>query len=281
MWKAEGLEPPTDQKSKLQKAWDLPHVSVKFNTLLTSAIDERDRARLLAAQSPHSGAWLQALPMSSVGLRMTDDTIRIAAGLRLGAALCQPHICICGAKVDKTGAHGLSCRQSAGRHPRHGELNEIICKALTSSNFAARREPNNIIRNDGKRPDGATMIPWKHGRCLVWDATVPDTIAPSHVSASARLAGSAAIKAEAQKTRKYSNITADFTFVPIAIETLGSYGQEARRLVQMIGQRLKSSTGDHLALSHLRQRIAIAIQRGNAAAVMGSLPEVRKSVLEN
>ena len=40
-----------------------------------------------------SGAWLQALPMSSRGLCMDDDTLRVAAGLCLGATLCQPHSC--------------------------------------------------------------------------------------------------------------------------------------------------------------------------------------------
>ena len=33
-------------------------------------------------------------------------------------------------------------------------------------------EPTGLHRSDGKRPDGATIIPWK---VLVWDATCPDT----------------------------------------------------------------------------------------------------------
>ena len=130
-----------------------------------------------------------------------------------------------------------------------------------------------MLRTDGKRPDGVTMIPWKRGRCLVWDATVPDTLAPSHVLESAKLAGSAAQKAENIKTRKYSNLTDQFLFVPIAVETLGTYGVEARKFVQELGKKLQISTGDCLALCHLRQRISVAIQRGNCISVMGTLPK--------
>ena len=165
------------------------------------------------------------------------------------------------------------CQKSAGRHPRHSEINEIISKALTACNLASRREPCGMLRTDGKRPDGMTMIPWKRGRCLVWDATVPDTLAPSHVPESAKCAGSAAQKAENIKVRKYANLTDQFLFVPIAVETLGTYGLEARKFVQELGKKLQMSTGDSLALCHLRQRISAAIQRGNSISVSGTLPK--------
>jgi len=32
-----------------------------------------------------------------------------------------------------------------------------------------------IIIQDGRRPDGAIIIPWSRGKALVWDVTVPDT----------------------------------------------------------------------------------------------------------
>ena len=98
-----------------------------FDTLLASAPDSRSRARLLAAACKGSGAWLNVLLISSLGLRMDDDCIRIAVGLRLGTTLCSPHDCCrCGNEVDHLGTHGLSCRQSEGRHHRHAAVNDII-----------------------------------------------------------------------------------------------------------------------------------------------------------
>ena len=70
---------------------------------------------------------LNAPPVSALGLQMDNASLRIAVGLHLGSALCLPHDCAqCGAKVDETGIHALSCRRSQGRLPRHACLNDII-----------------------------------------------------------------------------------------------------------------------------------------------------------
>ena len=49
-----------------------------------SAQDPKSKAKLLAVQRKESGAWLTAMPASSLGLRMEDDAIRVAVDLQLG-----------------------------------------------------------------------------------------------------------------------------------------------------------------------------------------------------
>ena len=115
------------------------------------------------------------------------------------------------------------------------------------------------------------MIPWARGRCLAWDVTAPDTLAPSHVKASAANAGSAAAKAEATKISKYAAISATHIFVPLAFETLGSWGGEAQRFVKDLGKRISVVTGDARETGFLKQRLSIAIQRGNALSIRGGL----------
>jgi hypothetical protein len=63
-------------------------------------------ARLTAVTVPHAGAYLYAIPISSVGTRIDDQTLRIAIATRLGAPVCHPHQCICGPEVDETGHTG-------------------------------------------------------------------------------------------------------------------------------------------------------------------------------
>ena len=110
----------------------------------------------------------------------------MATGLRLGMPLCQPHACQqCGTPVDCLGTHGFHCRKSVGRHPRHSAINDLVKRSLGSAKITARLEPAGISRSDGKRPDGATVLPWRSGRILVWDATCPDTFAPSHLDLNA------------------------------------------------------------------------------------------------
>ena len=111
-----------------------------------------------------SGIWLNALPLSSLGLRMDDSTFQIAVSLRLGLAFCKPHSCHhCGCEVTAFATHGLSCVKSQGRYHRHSSLNDIIHRAFGASRIPSRLEPSGISRSDGKRPDGATLVPWKCG----------------------------------------------------------------------------------------------------------------------
>ena len=53
-----------------------------------------DRARLLAAASPHSRDWLHAPPITAVGLTLSDEAIRVAVAQRLGSKACEPHTCV-------------------------------------------------------------------------------------------------------------------------------------------------------------------------------------------
>jgi len=63
------------------------------------------------------------------------------------------------------------------RHYRHGAINDILHRALTTACIPSRLEPPGLVHTDGKRPDRVTMIPWKNGKPIVWDPTCPDTLA--------------------------------------------------------------------------------------------------------
>ena len=57
----------------------------------------------------------------------------------------------------------------------------------------------------------------------------------------------------------------NYNVIIFAVETLGSWCTEAKALVQDVGKKWEDITGDYHATNFLRQRILIAIQRGNAA----------------
>ncbi|CAH2232477.1 jg19410 [Pararge aegeria aegeria] len=133
-------------------------------------------------------------------------------------------------------------------------------------------EPIGLARSDGKRPDGMTLIPWRLGRSLLWDATCVDTLAASHIQATSSLVGAAASSAEQAKRRKYENLDSSFIFVPFGVETLGPWGSEARALLKELSKRVIEPSGDPRAGSYLGQRISLAIQRGIAASILGTVP---------
>ena len=90
-----------------------------------------------------------------------------------------------------------------------------------------RLEPSGLSKDGSKkRPDGYTNDSFKTGKPLAWDFTCSDTLAPSHVEKSSIEAGKTAVWAEENKFTTYGNaLRDDYHFVPIAVETFGSWGQ--------------------------------------------------------
>src|SRR6218665_1928057 len=172
-----------------------------------------------------SGDWMLAPPVPALGLRLSDEEVRIAVGLRLGTTLCEPHLCHhCQEIVDAKGLHGLVCRSGNGKHLRHSMINDVVWRSFGRAKIPAQKEPLSLSRNDGKRPDGVTIIPWKRGLCLTWDVTVPDTYAMSHLAHTSMNAGEAAERAAESKRMKYSTITNTHAFVwrsPWKLEAFG------------------------------------------------------------
>ena len=181
---------PVPSVTNRQKSWDQPSVQHIFDTLLVLCTDDTSRSWLIGAGSPESCAWLKAPPVSSLGLRMSNDTIRTALGLKVVAPVSLPLSCSsCGEHVDvnmfstgaagkrKTGLNGRSCRSNQGRIPRHQMLNYIIHHSLASANIPSRLAPSDIYRADGNRPDGVTVSHWSKGKFLVWDGICVDTSA--------------------------------------------------------------------------------------------------------
>jgi len=57
----------------------------------------------------------------------------------------------------------------------HNQINDLLCRAFTSSATLSTRERHslcNVLM--------VTIVPWKSGRCLAWDATCPDTYAQTN-----------------------------------------------------------------------------------------------------
>ena len=109
IWSTSFAKPtPSPFASYKQSAWDSPRIQADKAELWFSSGDKLNVARLTAVSAPHSGDWLNAMPISACGLRLDNKMVRVAVGLRLGVDLCVPHDCPCGALVDARGIHSLS-----------------------------------------------------------------------------------------------------------------------------------------------------------------------------
>ena len=154
---------------------------------------------------------------------------------------------------------------------RHNEVNSLIKRGLVQAKITATLEPTNLSSLDGKRPDGITYTTWKQGKPLIWDFTCCDTLCESYVKSSSKCAGSAANLREDQKTSHYKDLT-NYYFVPVAVETYGAWGSRGLKLIKEIGTKIREITREKRSTFFLSQSISIAIQRGNAACIVGTAP---------
>ena len=103
---------------------------------------------------------------------------------------------------------------------------------------------------------------------LVWDCTCVDTFAGVHLNRSVMEAGTAANSAEEHKRRKYAGLAEAHQFEPIAVETMGVYGEFTGVILGAIGRRLVEATEKPREANWFRQNLAIAVQRGNAFSIL-------------
>jgi len=97
--------------------------------------------------------------------------------------------------------------------------NDLVWWALCKANVPSVKEPSGLVRDNGKRPDGSTLIPWHAGKSMAWDITVVNMLAESHLSISAS-PGGAAEHAAVRKSAKYSSLLSSHIFQPLALETV-------------------------------------------------------------
>lgn len=63
--------------------------------------------------------------------------------------------------------------------PKVNSKLSIIKISLTVAKILSHLELTTVVRSDGERPDGASVIPWRNGKILVWDVTCSSFFSPS------------------------------------------------------------------------------------------------------
>lgn len=148
------------------------------------------------ASAPHSGNWLHAPPIASIGL-LSGEAIRLTVAQRLGLKSCSSYTCGVASQLMQEAY--MDSRVSD--NPRHNmESHEM------------RKNPG-IQRADRSHSTKRQVTRWHDahtakGKALAWDVTIPDTYTASHLQMRLIEAGSAAKHAARMKTTKYQELIA-------------------------------------------------------------------------
>src|SRR2546425_174208 len=94
------------------------------------------------------------------------------------------------------------------------------------------------------RPDGGTLISLIRGKALAWDATIAFSLADSYLGVSSSQAGSVSVSAASRKISKYADLPSEFSFQPIALESLGPASASMSVFLVDLGSRISDSFGE-------------------------------------
>jgi len=130
------------------------------------------------------------------------------------------------------------------RSATHQSISDVVSRLFASAGITATKEPSGLVRGDGKRPDGPTLVPWQSGKPLTWDVAVVHTLSDSYVSQTSRSAGADAELAASRKSAKYADLLQSHLFQPIAVETSGSMDSSTATFFTDLGHKISSVSGE-------------------------------------
>ena len=256
MWSPGHSKSPPDGTGKnYQKVWDSARVTATASKLLVNASDERSHAHLMAASSRESGVWLNATPCSSLGLNMEDNTIWVAVGVWLRCSLCKPHTCHhCGANVDASATHSLSCRQS---------------EATTSS--IPQYDPIHRALSADKIPSWLEHSGWHHnGPMGVWQAIGVGRLLHRYLrtficSKCHQWGRCSVCYGRDEEEGKVKQLESIALLLTVEVETQGAFVPDAFLYLKELGHR--SDWRDQV-IAFLIQWLLVSIHKRNRACVM-------------
>jgi len=222
------------------------------------------QAAFLAAASQRSGDWAFRVASSvlwfAVRQRDRENSNRSSTWL---TALHPASLSSWCPRIDAYGRHSFLCKRAPGRATRHHHLNELIARALWAASIPNTKEPQGLCRPDRKRPGGLTLVPWQSGKPLSLWRRQPIGELLWFTALAAREPSSTAEMAASNKTAKYTGLTSDYHFQPIAVESLGTANQSAAHFFTALGKKITQQAGYERKTAFLFQRLSVIVERSN------------------
>ena len=246
--------------------------------LLDTAPDTRSKALAMSSAIHHAGDWLNVIPSSSLGLHLQDWEFRLCLQYWLGLRMVEDGIrCpVCQRNADSFGDHQVGCGGNGDRIHRHDSLRDAFYSAAQSAALAPRREVPSLIPGSSSRPADIYLPHWKRGLPAALDVTVISSLQQLTIVGASTTQGHALAVGEERKLTAHAEAcrSVGVTFIPLVAESIGGWSDWAEETIRDIGrlqgQRLGIPPAE--ATSHLFQRLAICLWRGNAALWIRRMP---------
>ena len=244
----------------------------------TGEEEDRERARLASLGLRHAGDWLNTAPLKALGLHLRATEFILVVKYRLGlpvfdtAGPCPA----CLRHSDVFGDHALCCGSGGERISRHNALRDALFDTAVAAGLGPTKEGRFLLPGNDRRPADILVPHWSGGQDAAMDVTVVMPLQQATLTGAATTPGFALDYAFGNKVRGAEEEcrAQGIAFLPIVAESLGGWHNGAEREVKKLGAALARHTGQEEgeAISHLWGRLAVLLQRGNAAILANRVP---------
>lgn len=296
-------ERPPDGRERRQKLYTDWYYEQFINTTYLGEDDDVDpalRARFLSSSGPYAAAFLQCPPNPHHGLKMSPQEFTTSCKLRIGANITSPEQALCpncALEADRAGYHFLQCSHGRdGTHGRHRGLIDAI--VLVCRYLGLRHRLEHRLPGSARRPGDIVIYGLMPGVEVWVDVGVTNPVAVSYrrraASAQGVRAGDYAGRKLASYYRQFEQALQQTAFCPAIWEVFGLTGDAinippaladlpplthrpfgARTLIRKLAHHMAHNTDYGVPIAHCIHHIAcrfsVALQRGNARAVLNRL----------
>ncbi|KAL5457665.1 hypothetical protein EMCRGX_G034949 [Ephydatia muelleri] len=249
--------------------------SLTHSSLYDSA-SPANKARLLSASASLATSWISALPLGEPGLHFDPREFRTAISWWLGLETTTASCCLLCPEIalDPLGHLALSCRRGGDVVLRHNQLRDVFVDICHKANLGVRIEAGSALTPDlsRSRPADALVNNWIGGSSAAFDVTVTSPLTPVSLQESSVTAGTAALLAEQRKHQANDPKcdTLGWKCIPLAVESYGNWGFEARQAFSHLASRLSFGIGHQKSklLVDIYGRLNVTLVRCIARALL-------------
>ena len=170
---------------------------------------------------------------------------------------------VCQVVTDGFGDHHVGCRGNGDLIHRHNSLRDTIFSAAQSAALAPRKEVPSLVSSSSSRPADIFFPCWKRGKPTAFDVTVISPLQQLTIQGASVTPGYAITVGEDRKFRIHLEncLAAGVSFVPLVVESLGGWSDEAIDTLRLIGKQQAQRMGlpSSHSINHLFQRLSIVL----------------------
>jgi hypothetical protein len=249
-------------------------VEVRLKAFIDSRVTPKDKAVVLACKED-SGAWLDVLPIPSLGLTLSSEEWRCAAKFRLGKPLFDhPMVCPCckkGSVLDVYGIHATYCSGEGDLIMRHNMVRDVLVAAAREALMPVDSEKGFLLSSDvaGEKPADVLFYNWHLSKNLCVDVCVANSLQYVHVPRPF-VAMEPLNDKENLKNANYFLKCAEknLLFQPFVVGSLGGFNASALQIIKVVGKAMSrvQKVKPGVMIARLRQRISLAVQKAQAVS---------------